>query len=46
MFAPKMYINSFETAAGLRVKENKEVYEGEVTELTPEYTQAEVFNAP
>eukprot|EP00955_Chlamydomonas_euryale_P052354 355129-Chlamydomonas_euryale.AAC.4 len=25
---------------GLRIKENKEVYEGEVTELTPEYTEA------
>jgi hypothetical protein len=25
--------------AGLRIKENKEVYEGEVTELTPEYTE-------
>jgi RuvB-like protein 1 (pontin 52) len=29
-------------AAGLRIKENKEVYEGEVTELTPEYTESEV----
>jgi TIP49 P-loop domain len=26
--------------AGLRIKENKEVYEGEVTELTPEETEA------
>ena len=26
--------------AGLRIKENKEVYEGEITELTPEYTEA------
>lgn len=25
---------------GLRIKENKEVYEGEVTELTPEETEA------
>lgn len=25
---------------GLRIKENKEVYEGEVTEITPEYTEA------
>ncbi len=25
---------------GLRIKENKEVYEGEVTELTPEFTEA------
>jgi hypothetical protein len=28
--------------AGLRIKENKEVYEGEVTELTPEFTESEV----
>ncbi len=28
--------------AGLRIKENKEVYEGEVTELTPEETQTGV----
>ena len=28
--------------AGLRIKENKEVYEGEVTELTPEYTEGQV----
>lgn len=27
---------------GLRIKENKEVYEGEVTELTPEFTESEV----
>jgi TIP49 P-loop domain len=26
--------------AGLRIKENKEVYEGEVTELAPEETEA------
>lgn len=26
--------------AGLRIKENKEVYEGEVTEMTPEETEA------
>jgi hypothetical protein len=25
---------------GLRIKENKEVYEGEVTELTPEETES------
>lgn len=25
--------------SGLRIKENKEVYEGEVTELTPEETE-------
>lgn len=29
-------------SAGLRIKENKEVYEGEVTELTPEYTEGQV----
>lgn len=41
-----LWIKAIETGCGLeglRVKENKEVYEGEVTELTPEYTQAEVF---
>lgn len=27
--------------AGLRIKENKEVYEGEVTELTPEEAQSQ-----
>ena len=27
--------------AGLRIKESKEVYEGEVTELTPEETESE-----
>eukprot|EP00983_Pelagomonas_calceolata_P113792 1160022-Pelagomonas_calceolata.AAC.3 len=27
--------------ARLRIKENKEVYEGEVTELTPEYTEGQ-----
>ncbi len=27
--------------AGLRIKENKEVYEGEVTELTPEEMETE-----
>lgn len=26
----------------MRIKENKEVYEGEVTELTPEFTESEV----
>ena len=29
----------FRRAIGLRIKENKEVYEGEVTELTPEETE-------
>ena len=27
--------------AGLRIKENKEVYEGEITELTPEEMETE-----
>ncbi len=31
--------------AGLRIKENKEVYEGEVTELTPEETENQVDNS-
>ena len=30
------------TCAGLRIKENKEVYEGEVVELTPEETENQV----
>ena len=30
------------SCAGLRIKENKEVYEGEVTELSPEETQTGV----
>ena len=32
--------------AGLRIKENKEVYEGEVTELTPEETENQVCTIP
>ena len=32
--------------AGLRIKENKEVYEGEVTELTPEETENQVSTLP
>ncbi|KAF2090290.1 TATA-binding protein-interacting protein [Saccharata proteae CBS 121410] len=32
-------MESFRRAIGLRVKETKEVYEGEVTELTPEETE-------
>ncbi len=31
----------FRRMAGLRIKENKEVYEGEVTELTPEEMETE-----
>jgi RuvB-like protein 1 (pontin 52) len=30
---------------GLRIKENKEVYEGEVTELTPEYSEDPALSA-
>ena len=34
--------NSFlQRMVGLRIKENKEVYEGEVTELTPEEMETE-----
>ena len=33
------------TCAGLRIKENKEVYEGEVVELTPEETENQVSPA-
>ena len=32
-------MENFRRAIGLRIKENKEVYEGEVTELTPEETE-------
>lgn len=37
----EVLMENFRRAIGLRIKENKEVYEGEVTELTPEYTEAE-----
>ncbi|GMH45860.1 hypothetical protein BSKO_13823 [Bryopsis sp. KO-2023] len=37
----EVLMENFRRAIGLRVKENKEVYEGEVTELTPEYAQAQ-----
>ena len=33
-------MENFRRAIGLRIKENKEVYEGEVTELTPEETES------
>ena len=36
----EVLMENFRRAIGLRIKENKEVYEGEVTELTPEYTEA------
>lgn len=36
----------FAYIAGLRIKENKEVYEGEVTELTPEETENQVCTIP
>jgi len=32
-------MENFRRAIGLRIKENKEVYEGEVTELAPEETE-------
>merc|ERR1719326_1898617 len=32
----EILMENFRRAIGLRIKENKEVYEGEVTELTPE----------
>lgn len=35
----EVLMENFRRAIGLRIKENKEVYEGEVTELTPEYTE-------
>lgn len=36
----EILMENFRRAIGLRIKENKEVYEGEVTELTPEETEA------
>ncbi|KAH8497835.1 hypothetical protein H0E87_016928 [Populus deltoides] len=36
----EVLMENFRRAIGLRVKENKEVYEGEVTELTPEETES------
>ena len=38
----EVLMENFRRAIGLRIKENKEVYEGEVTELTPEETNSEV----
>ena len=35
----EILMEHFRRAIGLRIKENKEVYEGEVTELTPEETE-------
>uniref|UniRef100_I2CP67 RuvB-like helicase n=3 Tax=Monodopsidaceae TaxID=425072 RepID=I2CP67_NANGC len=35
----EILMENFRRAIGLRLKENKEVYEGEVTELTPEETE-------
>lgn len=37
----EVLMENFRRAIGLRIKENKEVYEGEVTELTPEFTESE-----
>ena len=36
----EVLMENFRRAIGLRIKENKEVYEGEVTELTPEETES------
>lgn len=38
----EVLMENFRRAIGLRIKENKEVYEGEVTELTPEETESAV----
>jgi RuvB-like protein 1 (pontin 52) len=35
----EILMENFRRAIGLRIKENKEVYEGEVTEVTPEETE-------
>jgi len=35
----EVLMENFRRSIGLRIKENKEVYEGEVTEMTPEETQ-------
>eukprot|EP00775_Hariotina_reticulata_P013165 gene13165-13295_t len=37
----EVLMENFRRAIGLRIKENKEVYEGEVTELSPEFTESE-----
>lgn len=36
----EVLMENFRRAIGLRIKENKEVYEGEVTEMTPEETES------
>jgi hypothetical protein len=36
---PANYLQQIKFCLGLRIKETKEVYEGEVTELTPEETE-------
>lgn len=36
----EVLMENFRRSIGLRIKENKEVYEGEVTELTPEETES------
>merc|ERR1712166_1663135 len=38
----EILMEHFRRAIGLRIKENKEVYEGEVTELSPEETEDEL----
>lgn len=37
----EVLMENFRRAIGLRIKENKEVYEGEVTELNPEFTETQ-----
>ena len=39
----EILMENFRRAIGLRIKENKEVYEGEVIELTPEEVSARVL---
>ena len=39
----EVLMENFRRAIGLRIKENKEVYEGEVTEITPEETAVCIF---
>merc|ERR1719273_1748071 len=39
---PEVLMENFRRAIGLRIKENKEVYEGEVTELTPVESESSI----
>ena len=42
----EVLMENFRRAIGLRIKETKEVYEGEVTELTPEVTRLPPLRPP